>query len=56
MQACGVTTGGYSDEWRVSGGAMKVRELIKLIEEDGWFLIATRGSHRQYKHLVKAVV
>jgi predicted RNase H-like HicB family nuclease/predicted RNA binding protein YcfA (HicA-like mRNA interferase family) len=33
---------------------MKVRELIKLIEEDGWFLIATRGSHRQYKHLVKA--
>jgi predicted RNA binding protein YcfA (HicA-like mRNA interferase family) len=33
---------------------MKVRELIKMIEEDGWFLIATRGSHRQYKHLVKA--
>jgi predicted RNA binding protein YcfA (HicA-like mRNA interferase family) len=33
---------------------MKVRELIKLIEEDGWFLIATRGSHRQYKHLLKA--
>jgi predicted RNA binding protein YcfA (HicA-like mRNA interferase family) len=33
---------------------MKVREAIKLIEEDGWFLVATRGSHRQYKHATKA--
>jgi predicted RNA binding protein YcfA (HicA-like mRNA interferase family) len=33
---------------------MKVREVIKLIEEDGWFLVATRGSHRQYKHATKA--
>jgi predicted RNA binding protein YcfA (HicA-like mRNA interferase family) len=30
--------------------AMKVREVIKLIEKDGWYLVATRGSHRQYKH------
>ncbi|MBI5245102.1 MAG: type II toxin-antitoxin system HicB family antitoxin [Elusimicrobia bacterium] len=29
---------------------MKVREAIRLIEEDGWFLVQTRGSHRQYKH------
>lgn len=29
---------------------MKVRELIALIERDGWFLVVTRGSHRQYKH------
>jgi predicted RNA binding protein YcfA (HicA-like mRNA interferase family) len=29
---------------------MKVREAIKLIEADGWFLVTTRGSHRQYKH------
>ncbi len=29
---------------------MKVREVIKLIEADGWVLIRTRGSHRQYKH------
>jgi predicted RNA binding protein YcfA (HicA-like mRNA interferase family) len=29
---------------------MKVREVIKLIESDGWFLVATRGSHRQFKH------
>jgi predicted RNA binding protein YcfA (HicA-like mRNA interferase family) len=29
---------------------MKVREAIRLIEDDGWYLVATRGSHRQYKH------
>jgi predicted RNA binding protein YcfA (HicA-like mRNA interferase family) len=32
---------------------MKVREVIQLIEDDGWFLARTRGSHRQYKHSVK---
>jgi len=32
---------------------MKIREVIKLIEEDGWFLVATRGSHRQFKHARK---
>jgi len=30
--------------------AMKVREVIKLIEKDGWYLVVTKGSHRQYKH------
>ncbi|MEP0785378.1 type II toxin-antitoxin system HicA family toxin [Trichocoleus sp. DQ-A1] len=29
---------------------MKVREVIKLIEEDGWYLARNRGSHRQFKH------
>jgi predicted RNA binding protein YcfA (HicA-like mRNA interferase family) len=29
---------------------MKVREAIRMIEDDGWFLVATRGSHRQYSH------
>ncbi len=29
---------------------MKVREVIKLIEADGWQLAAVRGSHRQYKN------
>lgn len=33
---------------------MKVRDIIKLIKDDGWYLVATRGSHRQYKHPVKA--
>jgi predicted RNA binding protein YcfA (HicA-like mRNA interferase family) len=29
---------------------MKVHEALRLIEVDGWYLVATRGSHRQYKH------
>ena len=29
---------------------MKVREAIRLIEDDGWVLSRMRGSHRQYKH------
>jgi predicted RNA binding protein YcfA (HicA-like mRNA interferase family) len=29
---------------------MKVRDAIKLIEKDGWYLARTRGSHRQFKH------
>ena len=29
---------------------MKIRELIKQIEKDGWYLVRIRGSHRQYKH------
>jgi predicted RNA binding protein YcfA (HicA-like mRNA interferase family) len=33
---------------------MKVREAIKMVEADGWFLARTRGSHRHFKHPVKA--
>jgi predicted RNase H-like HicB family nuclease/predicted RNA binding protein YcfA (HicA-like mRNA interferase family) len=33
---------------------MKVRAVIKLIEEDGWYLARTRGSHRQFKHPTKS--
>ena len=32
---------------------MKVREIIRLIEGDGWYQVTTRGSHRQYKHPTK---
>lgn len=32
---------------------MKVRDLIKQIEADGWVHVRTRGSHRQYKHPTK---
>jgi predicted RNA binding protein YcfA (HicA-like mRNA interferase family) len=32
---------------------MKVREIIRLLEDDGWVLISTRGSHRQYTHPVR---
>jgi predicted RNA binding protein YcfA (HicA-like mRNA interferase family) len=31
----------------------KVKEILKMLEEDGWFLVATRGSHRQFKHSSK---
>ncbi|MEM9274670.1 MAG: type II toxin-antitoxin system HicA family toxin [Cyanobacteria bacterium P01_F01_bin.143] len=33
---------------------MKVREIIKILEQDGWYLKRTRGSHRQYKHSNKS--
>jgi predicted RNA binding protein YcfA (HicA-like mRNA interferase family) len=32
---------------------VKFREVIKLIETDGWYLARTRGSHRHYKHPTK---
>ena len=30
--------------------AYKVIEVIKMLEADGWVLVATKGDHRQYKH------
>ena len=32
---------------------MDSREIIKLIEKDGWKLDRVRGSHHQYKHPAK---
>ncbi|MEM7576219.1 MAG: type II toxin-antitoxin system HicA family toxin [Planctomycetota bacterium] len=32
---------------------MTYRQLIRLIEEDGWALKRTKGSHRQYRHAAK---
>jgi len=32
---------------------MKIRDVIKLIEGDGWYLVTTKGNHRQYKHPTK---
>ncbi len=32
---------------------MKVKEVVRLLEDDGWELVAMRGSHRQYKHGTK---
>jgi len=29
---------------------MKVREMIRMLKRDGWIWIATRGSHRQFRH------
>jgi predicted RNA binding protein YcfA (HicA-like mRNA interferase family) len=33
---------------------MKVKTAISIIEDDGWYLVRTRGSHRQYKHPAKS--
>ena len=30
-----------------------MRDVLKLLNEDGWHLVATEGSHRQYKHATK---
>ncbi|MDE0293359.1 MAG: type II toxin-antitoxin system HicA family toxin [Bryobacterales bacterium] len=28
----------------------KVRDAMRLVEQDGWSLVRTRGSHRQFRH------
>ncbi|MBO3713230.1 MAG: type II toxin-antitoxin system HicA family toxin [Candidatus Accumulibacter sp.] len=33
---------------------MKVGDVLAVLRNDGWLLVATRGSHRQFKHPVKA--
>jgi predicted RNA binding protein YcfA (HicA-like mRNA interferase family) len=33
---------------------VKVSEILRLLQQDGWNLVATRGSHRQLKHPRKA--
>ena len=32
---------------------MKVKELIALIEADGWFQVRMKGSHRRFHHRTK---
>ncbi len=32
---------------------MKISQILKIIEADGWRLVVVRGSHRQYKHPTK---
>ena len=32
---------------------MKVRDVVQMLERDGWYIARTRGSHRQYKHPTK---
>jgi len=32
---------------------VKVSEILTMLRRDGWFLVATRGSHRQFKHPTK---
>jgi predicted RNA binding protein YcfA (HicA-like mRNA interferase family) len=32
---------------------MKVSAMLRILQRDGWYLVATRGSHRQFKHATK---
>jgi predicted RNA binding protein YcfA (HicA-like mRNA interferase family) len=32
---------------------MKVGDVLKRIEDDGWYQVAQKGSHRQFKHPVE---
>jgi predicted RNA binding protein YcfA (HicA-like mRNA interferase family) len=32
---------------------MKVREVLRLLRKDGWYLVPSRGGHRQFKHPTK---
>lgn len=33
---------------------MTVREIQRIIVDDGWVMVAQKGSHRQYKHPTKS--
>ena len=33
---------------------MKVKEVIKLLEHNGWYVARIKGSHRQFKHTRKS--
>jgi predicted RNA binding protein YcfA (HicA-like mRNA interferase family) len=32
---------------------MKVRDILRVLKDDGWYLVVTEGSHRQFKHSSK---
>ncbi len=32
---------------------MKIRDVLRLLQDDGWYLARTRGSHQQFKHPTK---
>ena len=31
----------------------RVKEMIEIIEADGWYFVRQKGSHKQYKHAIK---
>jgi predicted RNA binding protein YcfA (HicA-like mRNA interferase family) len=42
--------GSFAGEYR---SEVKVRDVIRILEDDGWVHVRTKGSHRQYKHPLK---
>ena len=42
-------------DWKSRAGvAVKVRDVIRLVEANGWRLVVSRGSHRHFKHPAKS--
>jgi predicted RNA binding protein YcfA (HicA-like mRNA interferase family) len=42
-----------SDVYMIEIAVMKVKDGIKIIEQDGWFMVRRKGSHRQFRHSKK---
>ena len=34
----------------IQNAIMKVRDILRLLTDNGWVLVRTRGSHQQFKH------
>lgn len=51
--ASNVLVRSIGDDQAKGSKAMKVRDIIRLLEDDEWYLVATKGSHRQYKYQMK---
>lgn len=41
------------EEGRAYPFSVKVREVLRMLQDDGWLLVRTRGSHHQYAHPTK---
>jgi len=33
---------------------VNAKRLMRLLAQDDWYLVATKGSHRQFKHPIKS--
>lgn len=49
---CSTSVEGTADD--AIGQHVKVRDVIRLVEQDGWYFVGQRGSHRQYRHPTKS--
>ena len=38
----------------IYAGHVKVGQVLERLREDSWYLVATKGSHRQFKHPTKS--
>ena len=51
--ALSTTDAASCDNGFVGRSVVKIRDVIKMLENDGWFEVRQRGSHRQFKHSAK---